>query len=140
MDYMCEHYYKLTKLQTTVLSIDDATHRCCLFYTKKPRSLSRLVFVTFYNGSYALIDKSRRLALSLSFILNHTGTLKMAIASAQQRGSNVLVYGERGQILFTRAGTLQGYTSSTVTIINALRTLVITYNDKGTILFTREAR
>lgn len=64
----------------------------------------------------------------------------MAIASAQQRGSNVLVYGERGQILFTRSGTLQGYTSSTVTILNALRTLVITYNDKGTILFTREAR
>ncbi len=30
----------------------------------------------------------------------------MAIASAQQHGSNVLVYGERGQSLFTRAGTL----------------------------------
>ena len=41
---------------------------------------------------------------------------QIMIASAIQRGSSVYVYDERGKNLYTRSGTLIGFTSTTVTI------------------------
>lgn len=57
------------------------------------------------------------------------------IASAQQKGSTVYVYDERGYILFTQSGELQGFTASTVTIRRD--TTLYIYDDKGYINFTK---
>lgn len=57
------------------------------------------------------------------------------IASAIQKGSFVYVYGERGQTLFTRQGTLVGFTSNTVTVKRGNVNYV--YDEKGATKFTR---
>ena len=40
----------------------------------------------------------------------------MAISTAVQKGNLVYVYDEKGHVLFTRYGKLQGYTSNSVSI------------------------
>ncbi len=60
------------------------------------------------------------------------------ISSAAQNGNFVNVYGLKGNILFSRAGTLRGYTSSTVSI--EVNGFITTYNGRGSIMHTRAAR
>ena len=64
----------------------------------------------------------------------------MAITSAEQRGNVVFVYGERGKVLYTRPGTLLGYTGSSVTIANSTGVYAQTYNEKGSVMYTRSIR
>ena len=64
----------------------------------------------------------------------------MAITSAEQRGNVVFVYGERGKVLYTRPGTLLGYTGSSVTIANSTGNYSQTYNEKGSVMYTRSIR
>jgi hypothetical protein len=59
----------------------------------------------------------------------------MAIASAVQKGTMVHVYGDKGQLLFTRNGVLQGYTGTTVSV--KFGGMVQTYDDRGSLKFTR---
>jgi len=65
----------------------------------------------------------------------------MAIASAIERGSVILVYDHEGQMLFSKANGsgphdgLVGYTATTVTVRNGLS--ITTYAEDGQILFTR---
>lgn len=59
----------------------------------------------------------------------------MAVGSAMQKGNFVYIYDERGRHLFMRAGTVQGYTSSTVTVKNGRTTY--TYDERGRQLFAR---
>lgn len=57
------------------------------------------------------------------------------ISTATQNGSRVEVYDERGALMFTKGGTLVGYTSTTVSIQNAGRVEV--YDERGNLKFTR---
>lgn len=57
------------------------------------------------------------------------------IASAKQSGNSVYVYNERGNLLFTRSGTLVGFTSSTVTIQSG--SALYTYDERGNLMFTK---
>lgn len=59
----------------------------------------------------------------------------MAIAAATQRGDFVYVYNERGGLLFTLSGELQGYTGGTISIRRG--SFVYVYDDKGHLSFTR---
>lgn len=59
----------------------------------------------------------------------------LAIGSAVQRGSMVIVYDERGVQLFSRTGDLTGHTGSTVSIKKG--STVTTYDDRGSQKFTR---
>ena len=54
---------------------------------------------------------------------------KMAIAKAVEQGGIVRVYDERGNLQFSKAGTLHGHTGTTVTIRQGHT--VRTYDDKG---------
>ena len=49
----------------------------------------------------------------------------MAISTAVQKGNMVYVYDEKGKVLFTRLGKLQGYTSDSVSIETQKNTLSI---------------
>ncbi len=55
------------------------------------------------------------------------------IASAEQRFSQVYVYDERKQILFTIQGELVGYTATTVSIRN--NGSIRVYDEKGHFLY-----
>lgn len=55
------------------------------------------------------------------------------IAATKQVGNNVRVYDERGLVLFSKCGTLIGYTSDTVSI--KLNSTVWTYSATGRVLF-----
>ena len=57
------------------------------------------------------------------------------IASAKQESSQVAVYDEKGNFMFSRAGELVGYTSSTVTIKKGSQNE--TYDNKGKFKFSR---
>lgn len=57
------------------------------------------------------------------------------IAYAEQVGSNVYVCNTNGGIMWTRTGTLIGYTSNTVTIKQGSVTYV--YGERNEIKFTR---
>lgn len=59
------------------------------------------------------------------------------IASAKQNGGTVYVYDEKGHTLFTKSGTLMGFTSSSVTIKSSSSSSLYTYDEKGHILFTK---
>jgi hypothetical protein len=59
----------------------------------------------------------------------------MAIGSAVQRGALVYVYDERGRQLFAKAGTIGGYTGSTVTLKNG--SITYTYDERGRQLFAK---
>ena len=67
----------------------------------------------------------------------------MAIGSAIERGSVILVFDQGGQMLFSKANGpgphdgLLGFTSSTVTVRNGLS--ITTYAEDGQILYTRGA-
>lgn len=60
---------------------------------------------------------------------------EMAIATATQKGSSVYVYNEKGSLLFSKSGELQGYTSSTVSIRRG--STVYTYDEKGILKFQK---
>lgn len=59
----------------------------------------------------------------------------MAIGNAQEKGSQIFVYDERGHTLFTKSkgqkpgDGLKGYTSSTVNIQNGSQ--LITFDERG---------
>jgi len=57
------------------------------------------------------------------------------ISSAIQKGSTVYVYGQTGNLLFTRNGTLMGFTSTSVSI--KMGSTVYVISDKGAVMFTR---
>lgn len=61
----------------------------------------------------------------------------MAISLARQQGSIVIVYNERNCQIFTKAGTLYGYTGGSVTV--KVGNILITYNDKGNQISTHPA-
>ena len=52
----------------------------------------------------------------------------MAITSAVQKGTTVYVYNGNRQ-LFSKQGTLQGYTSTSVSVIH--NKVIYTYNEQG---------
>lgn len=54
---------------------------------------------------------------------------------AKQQGSNVYVYSETGSFMFSKTGTLVGYTSNTVTVQQGGTTYV--YGDHGEFKFSR---
>jgi hypothetical protein len=53
----------------------------------------------------------------------------MAITAAIQKGTSVFVYNEKNLPIFSQAGTLMGYTGSTVSVKKG--STIYTYNDKG---------
>lgn len=57
------------------------------------------------------------------------------IEVAIQRGPAVYIYGGGNRLLFTKNGTLAGYTSSTVTVKQGCT--LFTYNDKGIMISRR---
>ncbi len=57
------------------------------------------------------------------------------IGSAQQKGSTVYVYDERGYTICTKFGELVGFTASTFTVRNG--STLYTYNEKGMTQFTK---
>ena len=59
----------------------------------------------------------------------------MAISSAVQKGSQIVAYNEKGLQLFMKAGTLSGFTSTTVTVIRNKQ--AITFNEKGLQMFSK---
>lgn len=54
---------------------------------------------------------------------------------AEQKGSYVYAYDERGTIMFTKSGQHMGYTSSTVAIKHGSTTYV--FDEKGNIKVTK---
>jgi|LSQX01.1.fsa_nt_gb hypothetical protein len=56
----------------------------------------------------------------------------MAIITAVQKGSLVVVYGERNSIIAQQPGTLHGYTSTTYSVKQG--DLIVTRNEKGQII------
>ena len=67
----------------------------------------------------------------------------MAIGSAIERGSVILVYDQRGQMLFSKANGsgpsdgLLGFTGSTVTVRSG--SVITTYGEYGQIIYTKAA-
>lgn len=57
------------------------------------------------------------------------------IGMAEQKGSYVYAYDERGTIMFTKSGQHMGYTSSTVAIKHGSTTYV--FDEKGNIKVTK---
>ena len=57
------------------------------------------------------------------------------IASAKQESSQVKVYDEKGNFMFSRSGELVGYTSTTITIKDGSQNK--TYDNKGNFKFSR---
>lgn len=59
----------------------------------------------------------------------------MAIGSAIERSGTISVYDERGVLLFSRSGSLMGYTPSSLTIRQGAETK--TYDARGVLKFSR---
>jgi len=57
------------------------------------------------------------------------------IATAKQESSQINVYDEKGNFMFSRSGELVGYTSTTVTIKEGSQNK--TYDSKGNFKFSR---
>lgn len=53
------------------------------------------------------------------------------ISLALQKGSSVVVYNEKNNTIFSRTGTLVGYTSNTVSIRTGTSNSITTYDEKG---------
>ena len=61
--------------------------------------------------------------------------MERTIAFCRQNGSQVYVYNEKNGLLFTKIGTLVGYTSATVSVKRGMRTYV--YDARGSLKFSR---
>ncbi|MDY5582626.1 hypothetical protein P3B99_008950 [Opitutia bacterium KCR 482] len=61
--------------------------------------------------------------------------MERTIAFCRQNGSQVYVYNEKNALLFTKIGTLVGYTSATVSVKRGMRTYV--YDARGSLKFSR---
>ena len=62
------------------------------------------------------------------------------IGSVVQNGNSVLVYDEKGSLLFSRQGILKGYTATTISVkINGSNN-ILTYSNKGSLLYSRLER
>lgn len=61
--------------------------------------------------------------------------MERTIAYCRQNGSQVYVYNEKNALLFTKIGTLVGYTSATVSVKRGMRTYV--YDARGSLKFSR---
>ena len=59
------------------------------------------------------------------------------IGSAQQKFGTVYVYDEKGHTIFTKPGTLVGFTTTTVTIKSPAGSSLYTYDEKGHLLYTK---
>lgn len=57
------------------------------------------------------------------------------ITTAKQNGSTVYVYNEKGSLLFSKSGTLVGFTGSSVTIRSG--STDYTYDEKGSLMFSK---
>ncbi|MBR1556945.1 MAG: hypothetical protein IJ647_04180 [Prevotella sp.] len=57
------------------------------------------------------------------------------IGMAKQQGMNVYVYSETGSFMFSKTGTLVGYTSNTVTVQQGGTTYV--YGEQGQFKFSK---
>ena len=83
------------------------------------------IFLVFYDYSSLFANKVLTILLEMT----------MAIGNAVQRGSQVYVYNEKNQQIFTQnAGSgpqdgLKGYTNTTVNVRRGL--MIYTYNEKG---------
>lgn len=53
----------------------------------------------------------------------------MAIVTAIQRGSQVYVYGEKNRQLFSKSGSLHGFTAASVSVVRG--NMVYTYDERG---------
>lgn len=56
------------------------------------------------------------------------------IVTAIQKGTTVYVYGAGNRLLFTQGGTLQGYTSGSVSIRRG--NTIYTYSDRNSLIST----
>lgn len=61
--------------------------------------------------------------------------MERTIAFCRQNGSQVYVYNEKNALLFTKIGTLVGYTSATISVKRGMRTYV--YDARGSLKFSR---
>jgi len=61
----------------------------------------------------------------------------MAIGTATEKAGLVNVFDEKGNFLFTKTGSLKGYTGSTVSVEKG--GLVHTYDEKGTFKFSKSS-
>lgn len=61
--------------------------------------------------------------------------MERTIAFCRQNGSQLYVYNEKNALLFTKIGTLVGYTSATVSVKRGMRTYV--YDARGSLKFSR---
>ena len=57
------------------------------------------------------------------------------IAAAKQKGDSVYVYNEKGVNIFIKSGTLQGFTSNSVSIKRG--NSIYVYNEKGVNIFIK---
>ena len=65
----------------------------------------------------------------------------MAIASATQVGRTVQVKDERGRVLFSKTGTLKGYTGTTVSVqLSPNFPSITTFDEKGRVLYSSVGR
>lgn len=81
----------------------------------------------------------KKISLCLIFFLSGFFSVTVAqermIATAKQESSQVKVYDEKGNFMFSRSGELVGYTSTTVTIKDGSQNK--TYDNKGNFKFSR---
>jgi len=75
------------------------------------------------------------LVLVLAGLFSVTIAQERMIATAKQESSQVKVYDEKGNFMFSRSGELVGYTSTTVTIKDGSQNK--TYDNKGNFKFSR---
>lgn len=60
------------------------------------------------------------------------------ISVSVQKGNSVYVYNEKNNLLFTKTGLLNGYTSNTVSVRRG--NVVYTYSDTGSLISTHITR
>lgn len=87
-------------------------------------------------GKYSFMKQILLILVGL-FVLS-MGSLsaqERMIATAKQDSSQVKVYDEKGNFMFSRSGELVGYTSTTVTIKEGSQNK--TYDSKGNFKFSR---
>ena len=71
---------------------------------------------------------------------NSSQNQKRKIGHAIQNGSSVFVYDEKGSYLFSCAGKLDGYSSSSVSIISSSGHMIYVYNETGNLIRSATVR
>ena len=73
--------------------------------------------------------------LSLALLVSSLQASDRLIATAKQDSSQVRVYDEKGNFLFSKSGELVGYTATTMTIKDGSQNR--TYDNKGNFKFSK---